>query len=78
MFFSWIRPVPVPSMSSVGPQRTQSPQKIVYVSCNPDTLARDLDQITEMGYDVKKAVPVDLFPYTTGVETIVLMTRSKS
>ena len=54
------------------------PKKIVYVSCNPDTLARDLDQITEMGYDVKKAVPVDLFPYTTGVETVVLMSKSKS
>jgi 23S rRNA (uracil1939-C5)-methyltransferase len=53
------------------------PKKIVYVSCNPDTLARDLDQITEMGYDVKKAVPVDLFPYTTGVETVCLLVHSR-
>jgi len=52
------------------------PKKIVYVSCNPDTLARDLDQITEMGYAVRKAVPVDLFPYTTGIEVVTLLVRS--
>ena len=54
------------------------PSKIVYVSCEPTTLARDLAILTEGGYEMKKAVPVDMFPYTEGVETVVLMSRSRS
>ena len=48
---------------------TLRPAKVVYVSCEPDTLARDLALLTEGGYAMKKAVPVDMFPYTEGVET---------
>ena len=51
------------------------PAKIVYVSCEPTTLARDLAVLTEGGYVMKKAVPVDMFPYTEGVETVVLLSR---
>ena len=53
-----------------------SPAKIVYVSCEPTTLARDLTVLTEGGYVMKKAVPVDMFPYTEGVETVVLLTHN--
>ena len=51
------------------------PARIVYVSCEPTTLARDLDILTEDGYEMKKAVPVDMFPYTEGVETVVLLSH---
>ena len=49
--------------------------RIVYISCNPDTQARDVSQFSRAGYRVQKIVPVDLFPYTKHVECIVLMTR---
>ena len=52
------------------------PARIVYVSCEPTTLARDLDILTEGGYEMKKAVPVDMFPYTEGVETVCLLTHN--
>ena len=51
------------------------PARIVYVSCEPTTLARDLDILTEGGYEMKKAVPVDMFPYTEGVETVCLLSK---
>ena len=50
-----------------------APQKLVYVSCNPDTLARDAAFLTRNGYKVTKIQPVDLFPHTDHVETIVLL-----
>ena len=54
------------------------PERIVYVSCNPSTLARDLKHLTEGGYEVKAVQPVDMFPHTAHVEAIILMTRSGS
>ncbi|MBR6479501.1 MAG: 23S rRNA (uracil(1939)-C(5))-methyltransferase RlmD [Clostridia bacterium] len=48
-----------------------SPQKIVYVSCNPETLQRDLDYITKKHYKVTAIQPVDMFPHTTHIETVV-------
>ncbi len=48
-----------------------NPQKIVYVSCNPSTLARDLGYLAEKGYEVKEVQPVDMFPFTTHVECVV-------
>ncbi len=50
------------------------PKKVVYISCNPDTLADDLRFLTKSGYKVKKIQPVDMFPYTNHVETVVLLT----
>jgi 23S rRNA (uracil1939-C5)-methyltransferase len=51
--------------------------RIVYVSCNPASLARDLKLLAEMGYGLKEAQPVDMFPQTSHVETVVLMSRIK-
>ncbi len=50
-------------------------KKICYVSCNPSTLARDLAEFTKLGYAVKHVQPVDMFPQTTHVETIILMIK---
>ena len=52
-----------------------SPKRVVYVSCDPATLARDVKLFSERGYSVQKAIPVDLFPRTPHVETVVLMTK---
>jgi len=51
------------------------PSRIVYVSCGPDTLARDLKFLTAHGYRAEKAQPVDLFPWTGHVETVVLLSQ---
>ena len=51
-----------------------SPKRIVYISCNPSTLARDLDLLKEH-YNIEKVQPVDMFPQTYHVETVCLMTR---
>jgi 23S rRNA (uracil1939-C5)-methyltransferase len=52
-----------------------NPEKIVYVSCNPSTLARDIKLLEEGGYKLSKVQPVDMFPWTVHVETVVLMSR---
>lgn len=52
-----------------------APKKVVYVSCNPETLARDLKYFTKHGYKVEVAVPVDMFPHTAHVETVCLLSR---
>lgn len=51
------------------------PEKIVYISCNPETQARDLEYLIQRGYSVQAIQPVDMFPQTNHVETVVLMTR---
>ena len=50
-------------------------KRIVYVSCGPDTLARDLKRFTELGYSAAEAQPVDLFPYTQHTECVALLVR---
>lgn len=49
--------------------------RLVYVSCDPATLARDLGMLDQLGYQTQMAQPVDLFPWTSHVETVVLMSR---
>ncbi|MBR2312873.1 MAG: 23S rRNA (uracil(1939)-C(5))-methyltransferase RlmD [Clostridia bacterium] len=50
--------------------------RIVYVSCGPDTLARDCAILKELGYEIGTVTPVDLFPRTGHVESVVCLTRS--
>lgn len=54
-----------------------APKKVVYVSCNPSTLARDIKLLEAGGYNLKKVQPVDMFPWTVHVECVVLMSRTK-
>jgi len=49
--------------------------RVVYVSCNPSTLARDLKILAELGYVTKEVQPVDMFPHTFHVECVVLITK---
>jgi 23S rRNA (uracil1939-C5)-methyltransferase len=51
------------------------PQKIIYVSCNPSTLARDLKVFQALGYTVDVVQPVDMFPQTYHIETVVRLRR---
>ena len=53
------------------------PERVVYVSCSPVTLERDLQYLTKNGYKAVKALPVDMFPWTGHVETVVLMSRAE-
>ena len=52
-----------------------NPEKIVYVSCNPSTLARDLGYLVEEGYKVMEVQPVDMFPHTMHIECVIGMQR---
>ena len=52
-----------------------SPERVVYVSCNPETLARDVLRFSERGYELKEATAVDMFPRTSHIESVVLMSR---
>lgn len=52
-----------------------SPDRVVYVSCDPATLARDLKIFGELGYETREATAVDMFPRTTHVETVCLLSK---
>lgn len=54
------------------------PQRVVYVSCDPGTLGRDVKRFAGRGYTLKKAVAVDMFPRTAHVETVVLLSHKKA
>ncbi|MDY4839372.1 MAG: methyltransferase domain-containing protein, partial [Lachnospiraceae bacterium] len=52
-------------------------QRMVYISCKPTSLARDLEVLQARGYEVQRIACVDMFPGTVHVETVVLMSRVK-
>ena len=53
-------------------------ERMVYISCKPTSLVRDLEVFKENGYDVKMAVGVDMFPWTGNVEVVCLLSKLKS
>ena len=57
---------------------TLSPKKVVYVSCNPETLARDLRYLTKRGYKAEEAWGYDMFAWSEHVETVCLLTQKKA
>ena len=61
----------VPVIAAMGPGR------VVYVSCDPGTLARDVRRFAEQGYQAVRAAAVDLFPRTRHVETVVLLSKGE-
>lgn len=56
---------------------TLSPKKIIYISCNPETMARDIAYLGGGGYRVRKAVPFDMFPHTNHVEMVVMLSHKR-
>ena len=52
-----------------------APQRVVYISCNPQTQVRDMRQLVERGYGAEVIQPVDMFPHTDHVETVALLTE---
>ena len=55
-----------------------APERIVYVSCDPATLARDVRLLGDLGYTFMEAAPVDMFPWTGAVEVVTLLSRIKT
>lgn len=51
------------------------PATVAYVSCNPEALARELGDVVRLGYRIRSIVPVDMFPHTAHIETVVVLTR---
>lgn len=66
------------SEQTVRAAAKMAPDRIVYVSCDPATLARDCAVFKELGYEVEEATPVDLFPRTAHVETVCLLSKLQS
>ncbi|HEL0590387.1 TPA: 23S rRNA (uracil(1939)-C(5))-methyltransferase RlmD [Streptococcus equi subsp. zooepidemicus] len=61
--------------SFIKASAAMQPDKITYISCNPATMARDIKRYEELGYKLQKVQPVDLFPMTHHVETVVLLSK---
>ena len=54
-----------------------APERVVYISCNPETLARDLKYLTAHGYGAERGLAVDMFPFTEHVETVCLLNNTQ-
>ena len=63
------------SPDAIDAMVSMQPPRIVYVSCDPGTLARDVKQLTQHGYTLTQALAVDMFPQTPHVETVALLNR---
>ncbi len=86
---TWLQKYPQPEIVFLDPPRkgadqkvlqaivTIAPQKIVYISCKPSTLARDVKFLAESGYQLETVIPVDMFAHSMHVETIVLMSKKQ-
>ncbi len=59
----------------IGAVARMAPRRVVYVSCDPETLARDVALFARQGYRARRFVPVDLFPHTRHIETVVLLSK---
>ena len=66
-----LTPEVIASVAAMGPE------KVVYVSCDPATLGRDVKIFREFGYEAKRAAAVDMFPGTAHVETVVLLSKGE-
>jgi 23S rRNA (uracil1939-C5)-methyltransferase len=66
-------------MSKKAVERTAllGAERIVYVSCNPTTLAANAAQLSGLGYRLRRVTPVDMFPHTHHVETVALFERDR-
>lgn len=62
-------------MSFIGQLARFAPAKIVYVSCGPDTQARDAAELQKLGYRLEKLQPFDLFPQTRHIESVATFLR---
>ncbi|MCR4936424.1 MAG: 23S rRNA (uracil(1939)-C(5))-methyltransferase RlmD, partial [Oscillospiraceae bacterium] len=60
----------------LGSLLRSAPERVVYVSCDPDTLARDCAVLVRGGYRVERVQPVDMFPFTEHIESVVSLTRA--
>ena len=56
---------------------SMQPDRVVYVSCNPSTLARDLNYLNERGYECKEVQPVDMFPHSVHIENVALIVKKQ-
>ena len=74
---AWTRPAKGLAPEVPAVLSSMAPDRIVYVSCDPATLARDVKRLEELGYRAVQAQPVDLFPRTAHVETVVLLSKGK-
>ena len=61
----------------IGAVGKMAPRRVVYVSCDPETLARDVALFAKQGYKAQRFVPVDLFPHTRHIETVVLLSKGE-
>ena len=86
----WIGDHPRPTVVVTDPPRSGmhpkvveqiaklSPEKVVYVSCNPSTQARDAKLLSEAGYTLQAVQPVDMFPHTDHIEAVALLHKERS
>ena len=74
ILLSWIRPG-TDSSGALQKIIRYGVERLVYISCKPTSLVRDLEVFLGNGYAVRRAVAVDQFPWTSGIETVVMMER---